>query len=234
MEKRLKRALARTLDWGSACAKILLTTVLFVPPLLGFKYVVPAPSAPAPVPLAAVPISAKRVEKPQPKELVKIYSIVKSNRPGITEKEAWKLSTLILDESATRDVDPMLVLAVIKVESGFRNHALSPMGARGIMQIMPETGKYLAEELVRVDGFKTREFTPDHLHDPALNIKLGVFYLDGLKKQFRNLSLALLAYNFGPGEIRSRLDNNLELSDKYAATVLTAYREYKKVEAPMF
>lgn len=171
---------------------------------------------------------------PQSQELVKIYSIVKSHRPAIADKEAWQLSTLILDESATRDVDPMLVLAVIKVESGFRNHAMSPMGARGIMQIMPETGKYLTKELVRVDGFEAREFTPDHLHDPALNIKLGVFYLDGLKKQFRNLSLALLAYNIGPGEIRSRLDNNEELSNEYAASVLTAYREYRKVEPAVF
>jgi soluble lytic murein transglycosylase len=166
--------------------------------------------------------------------LVKIYSIVKTNRPGISDKEAWKLATLILDESATRDVDPMLVLAVIKIESGFRNHALSPMGARGIMQIMPETGKYLTEELSRIDGFRIREFSPDHLHDPALNIKLGVFYLDGLKKQFRNLSLALLAYNFGPGEIKSRLDNNIQVSGDYATLVLTAYREYRKIEPPAF
>ncbi len=234
MEKRPKRALARTLNWGRACAKIGLATVLFVPPVLGFKYVDPPASASARIPPAATAGAATRAEKPQPKELVKIYSIIKSHRPAIADKEAWKLSTLILDESATRDVDPMLVLAVIKVESGFRNHAMSPVDARGIMQIMPETGKYLTKELVRVDGFKTQEFTPDHLHDPALNIKLGVFYLDGLKKQFRNLSLALLAYNLGPGEIKSRLDNNEELSNEYAATVLTAYREYRKIEPPVF
>lgn len=234
MEKRLKKALARTLSWGRAGAKVGLATALFLPPVLGFKYVDPPSSASSRIPPAANPGGATRAEKPQPQELVKIYSIVKSHRPAIADKEAWKLSTLILDESATRDVDPMLVLAVIKVESGFRNHALSPMGARGIMQIMPETGKYLTKELVRVDGFEAREFTPDHLHDPALNIKLGVFYLDGLKKQFRNLSLALLAYNIGPGEIKSRLDNNEELSNEYAATVLTAYREYRKVEPAVF
>jgi soluble lytic murein transglycosylase len=229
MDKRPKRTLARTSNWGGACAKVALTIVLFIPPLLGFKYVVP----PAPRP-DQIQLVAERVETPQPKELVKIYSIVKANRPGIADKEAWKLSTLILEESATRDVDPMLVLAVIKVESGFRNKALSPKGARGIMQIMPETGKYLTQELSRLDGFKGGEFRPDHLHDPALNIKLGVFYLDGLKKQFRHLSLALLAYNVGPGEIQSRLANNIELADEYAATVLTAYREYKKVEPPAF
>jgi soluble lytic murein transglycosylase-like protein len=228
MEKRLKKALARTLDWGSTWIKVGLTTVLFIPPLLAVKYRVPQV-----VESGAVQV-ATGGDKPQPKQLVKIFSIVKSNRPLLADKEAWKISTTILDESAKRDVDPMLVLAVIKVESGFRNRALSPMGARGIMQIMPETGKYLSEELYRVDGFATPTFMPHHLDDPELNIKLGVYYLDGLKKQFRSLSLALLAYNFGPGEIQNRLDNNIDLSDGYAALVLTAYREYKNVSPPPF
>ena len=228
MEKRHKKTLARTLDWGSTCAKIGLTSVLFIPPILTVRYVVPRPDRGGPVQVA------KWVEKTQPTELGKIYSIVKSNRPSIADKEAWKVSTAILDESARRDLDPMLVLAVIKVESGFRDQALSPMGARGMMQIMPETGKYLSEELLRVDGFKTRTFTPDHLDDPVLNIKLGVYYLDGLKKQFRNLNLALLAYNLGPGEIQNRLDNNIHFSDEYAAVVLDAYREYKKAQTQVF
>ena len=228
MEKRHKKTLARTLDWGSTCAKIGLAAVLFIPPILTVKYVVRGPDRGGPVQVA------KRVEKTQPKELVKIYSIVISNRPGIADKEAWKVSTAILDESARRDLDPMLVLAVIKVESGFRDQALSPMGARGMMQIMPETGKYLSEELLRVDGFKTRTFMPNHLDDPVLNIKLGVYYLDGLKKQFRSLNLALLAYNLGPGEIQNRLDNNIHFSDEYAAVVLDAYREYKKAQTRVF
>ena len=231
MEKRHKKTLARTLDWGSTCAKIGLTAVLFIPPILTVRYVVPRPDRGGPVRPVQV---TKWVEKTPPRELVKIYSIVKSNRPGIADNEAWKVSTTILDESARRDLDPMLVLAVIKVESGFRDQALSPMGARGIMQIMPETGKYLSEELLRVDGLKTRTFTPNHLDDPVLNIKLGVYYLDGLKKQFRNLNLALLAYNLGPGEIQNRLDNNIHFTDEYAAVVLDAYREYKKAQTRIF
>ena len=228
MEKRHKKTLARTLDWGSTCAKIGLIAVLFIPPILTVRYVVPRPDRSGPVEVA------RWVEPTPPNELVKIYSIVKSNRPGIADTEAWKVSTAILDESARRDLDPMLVLAVIKVESGFRHQALSPMGARGIMQIMPETGKYLSEELLRVDGFKTQTFMPDHLDDPVLNIKLGVYYLDGLKKQFRSLNLALLAYNLGPGEIQNRLDNDIHFSEEYAALVLDAYREYKKAQTRVF
>jgi soluble lytic murein transglycosylase len=228
MEKRHKKTLTRTLDWRAACAKVGLTIILFIPALVTVKYAVPQTVRRDPV------TPAQQAEKVQPKKLVTIYSIVKSNRPSIADKEAWKVSAAILNESAKRDLDPMLVLAVIKVESGFRHRALSPMGARGIMQIMPETGKYLSEELFRVDGFETRAFMPDHLDDPVLNIKLGVYYLDGLKKQFRSLSLALLAYNLGPGEIQNRLANNLHFSDEYAAVVLDAYREYKKAQTRVF
>ena len=228
MEKRHKKTLARTLDWGAAGAKMGLIAILFVPGFLTVKFVVPQAAKRDPGQVA------NRNEKSRPQQLVKIYSIVKSNRPDIADKEAWKVSMAIREESAKRNLDPMLVLAVIKVESGFRNQAVSPVGARGIMQIMPETGKFLSEELLRIDGFTTRSFTPDHLDDPVHNIKLGVYYLDGLKKQFRNLNLALLAYNLGPGEIRNRLDNNLYFSDDYAAVVLNAYREYKKTQTPAF
>jgi soluble lytic murein transglycosylase-like protein len=228
MEKRHKNTLTRTLDWGAAGVKVGLIIILFMPALLTVKYALPQAVRREPIKVA------DPVEKPQPKELVKIYSIVKSNRPSIADNEAWKVSTAILDESARRDLDPMLVLAVIKVESGFRHQALSPMGARGIMQIMPETGKYLSEELLRVDGFATGAFMPDHLDDPVLNIKLGVYYLDGLKKQFRNLNLALLAYNLGTGEIQNRLENNIHFSDEYAVVVLDAYRQYKKAPPPVF
>jgi soluble lytic murein transglycosylase len=232
MEKRLKKALARTLNWGRTCATLGFTTILFIPPLLTVKYAVPPAAKETPVGNSVQVV--QWVERPEPKELVQIYSIVKSNRPSIADKEAWRVSSAILDESAKRDLDPMLVLAVIKVESGFHNQALSPVGARGIMQIMPETGKYLSEELFRVDGFQPRDFRPHHLEDPALNIKLGVYYLDALKKQFRNLSLALLAYNLGPSEMQNRLENNIHYSDEYASVVLTAYREYRKVRAPAF
>jgi soluble lytic murein transglycosylase-like protein len=225
MEKRHKKTLARTLNFS---VKIGCTVLLFIPPLLTAKY-----WAPQAVKRDEVQ-TARHSDKHRPKELTQIYSIVKFNRPAIADKEAWRVSTAILDECAKRNLDPMLVLAVIKVESGFRNHALSPVGARGIMQIMPETGKFLSDELLRVDGFDARTFMPEHLDDPIVNIKLGVYYLDGLKRQFRNLHLALLAYNLGPGEIQNRLENNLHLSDDYAAVVLDTYHEYKKARAPTF
>jgi soluble lytic murein transglycosylase-like protein len=230
MEKRRQKTLPRTNNWVVACAKYGLIAVLFVPGFLTANYVVVVPDG-AERDHEQV---TKHTEKTRSNKLTRIYAIVKSSRPDIADKEVWKVSTTILNESAKRNIDPLLVLAVIKVESGFRNQAVSPEGARGIMQIMPDTGKYLSEELFRVDGFPTHSFTPDHLDDPVLNIKLGVYYLNDLKKQFRNLSLALLAYNLGPGEMQNRLENNIQFSDEYAAVVLTAYHEYKKVDVAVF
>jgi soluble lytic murein transglycosylase-like protein len=60
-----------------------------------------------------------------------------------------------------------------------------------------------------------------------VNIRLGVYYLHDLKKQFRDLNLALTAYNFGPTEIQNRVENNLELSSEFAGNVLQAYRNLK-------
>jgi len=203
---------------------------LFLPGYLTIKSPAPRPAAPAKIEVVK---QTKQIQK-KPKELIKIKSIVKSYRPEIGDNEAWKVSKAVHDESARRDLDPLLVLAVIKVESGFRNNAVSPVGARGIMQIMPATGKFLSETISGAHESRTREFSPDHLHDPVFNIKLGVYYLNGLKKRFRNLSLALLAYNLGPSEMQNRLDNQIYFSGDYAAAVLDTYREYKKTKNSAF
>jgi soluble lytic murein transglycosylase len=166
--------------------------------------------------------------------LVTIYSVVKSHRPDITDSEAWKVSEVILEESKKRNLDPMLVLAVIQVESGFQYAMVSPMGARGIMQIMPDTGKFLSEIVAQEYGVKPASFRPESLDDPVLNIKLGVYYLHDLKKQFRTLNLALAAYNVGPAEIQNRLENNQELSDEYAVLVRDAYKRYTKGKPATF
>jgi soluble lytic murein transglycosylase-like protein len=229
MEKRHQRIHASIVRWVGVAAQCGLVGVVFLPALLVAKYPVAVPAQ-----SEALHVAAQTVETRRPEDLTKIYTIVRNNRPGISDKEAWKVSTAILDECAKRNLDPMLVLAVIKIESNFRNRVESPMGARGIMQIMPETGKFLSQELLRVDGFGYGTFIADQLYDPIVNIKLGVYYLDGLKRQFRNLQLALLAYNLGPGEIRNRLDNNLYFSDAYAASVLNVYREFKSERERLF
>lgn len=232
MEKRHKTTLTRTLTLTIASTKIFLVGVLFAPFLLTMEYR-PQPETVAESPIS---ISVPVAQKPPPRELMRIYSIISSHRPDITESEAWELSEVILDESSSYGLDPMLVLAVIDVESKFQYGAVSPAGARGIMQILP----YVAQSLMQKIGVHqlahARSFRPEFLDDPVFNIKLGVFYLHDLKKSFRNLTHTLTAYNMGPTETKNRLENDIEIPDEYSTLVLAAYRQYKngKTKPPTF
>jgi soluble lytic murein transglycosylase-like protein len=93
-----------------------------------------------------------------------------------------------IDSIARRHgVDPLLVRAVIRVESNFDPRAVSPKGAAGLMQLMPETAQ---------------RYGVDNRFDPAQNIDGGVRYLRDLMAMFPgNLSLALAAYNAGEGAV---------------------------------
>ena len=98
-------------------------------------------------------------------------------------------------ESATRyDLDETLVFAVIKAESGFDKDKISKKGAVGLMQIMPETAKYVSKEF-----FSGREFD---LTTPADNIEIGCFYLAYLAEKFDNRAEILAAYNAGEGNVK--------------------------------
>jgi len=223
MEKRHKTTLARTLTLTIVCTKLALVGALFVPFLVTMEHRSQRETvAESPI-LVPVPVA----QKPPPRELMRIYSIVRSHRPDITEAEAWEISEVILEESSGYGLDPMLVLAVIDVESKFQYEAVSPAGARGIMQILPYVAKSLVQKIGLHQLSHSKSFRPEFLDDPVLNIKLGVYYLHDLKKSFRNLTHALTAYNMGPTETKNRLENDLEIPEEYSTLVLAAYRQYK-------
>jgi len=107
---------------------------------------------------------------------------------------------IIIAESAGYNIDPYLVAAVIKTESNFSSEAESRMGARGIMQIMPETGAWAAEQM-GLKGFDT-----DDLYQTETNIRIGCWYLNNLNKEFNgNKILVIAAYNGGRGNVREWL-----------------------------
>ena len=94
---------------------------------------------------------------------------------------------IITQEASVWNLDPLLIKSVIWVESCFDQHAISRVGAHGLMQLMPAT----AAELGVTDRF-----------DPAQNIRGGVTYLAQMLDRFdRDLDLALAAYNAGPGAV---------------------------------
>lgn len=230
MEKRPKKTLTHTLRWATSCFKLALIAVLSLPGLVATGYIPSHYKA-----IEPMPSPAQAIEKPRPRELVKIFSIIEANRPDITEWEAWELAEVILSEGSKYKLDPILILAVIDVESKFQFGAISPAGARGIMQIMPSTGKFLVKtKRALAQEIKVEQFTPEHLDDPIVNIKLGTYYLHDLRKSFQNVNNALIAYNLGPTELRIRMENQIEYTDEYANAVLTAYRKFKKIKLPTF
>ena len=106
------------------------------------------------------------------------------------------------------NLSPALVAAVILNESSFRPRAESSVGARGLMQVMPETGKWIAGQL-RTDGY-----TDESLYDPETNIRFGCWYLNYLSSLFAGNPLCVVcAYHAGQGEISSWLANPLYSSD---------------------
>jgi soluble lytic murein transglycosylase len=105
----------------------------------------------------------------------------------------------ILNKYAGRyKIDPLLVAAIIKVESKFWTHAQSPVGAIGLMQIMPETGREIAGKL------KIYNFHDHDLYVPEINIEIGCYYLDELMKECSDDQVAILAsYNAGKNIVKS-------------------------------
>jgi hypothetical protein len=98
-------------------------------------------------------------------------------------------------------VELSLVLALMKVESDFDPGATSPVGARGLMQLMPDTARDLG---LVVNG------VVDERLQPAKNIETGIRYLRTLLDMFDNPLDAIAAYNVGPGIIQKGLPSNTE------------------------
>lgn len=118
------------------------------------------------------------------------------------ERFLYPLSYLetVTAEAVKYGLEPHFVLSVIRVESRFDPLAISSAGARGLMQIMPVTGKEIEEQL----GLSANPFCD--LYRPELNIRLGTYYLWRQLEEFGGRpEMALAAYNAGPGRVRGWL-----------------------------
>ena len=123
---------------------------------------------------------------------------------------------LILKYSLLYEVDPALIKAIIKVESNFNPYAKSKKGARGLMQLMPYTFKNFSDA--------------KNIFDPENNIKAGILYFRHLLSVFKNIELALAAYNCGEDKIirnKFRIPPIRE-TRFYIKKVLSFYKKYKK------
>ncbi len=123
------------------------------------------------------------------------------------------IENMIASESEKVGIDPNLVKAVVKAESGFNPNAVSKVGAEGLMQLMPSTAQTLGVN------------TP---FDPLENIDGGSRYLKSLLNKYHSVPKAVAAYNAGPGAVDTYGGvPPYQETQNYVQQVLTYQRQYE-------
>jgi soluble lytic murein transglycosylase len=153
----------------------------------------------------------------------KTISYLKERGPGVPLDRIKIIANSVYDESKKYDLDYRLVLAIMKVESNFKNEAVSRRGARGLMQINPSSAKSIARQSgVEIKG-------KNCLHEPEKNIKLGVSYLSDLHDMFDDVVSALHAYNAGPGKVRKPKNEEKAKTTSFTRKVMSEYRQIAEI-----
>ncbi|BCJ88036.1 lytic transglycosylase domain-containing protein [Effusibacillus dendaii] len=144
---------------------------------------------------------------------------------------------VIRENGLAYNVDPLLIAAIVHVESKFQETNVSRAGAVGLMQLMPDTAEWISQQ----SGILYQSQTD--LAQPGVNIKLGSWYVAYLEKRFNgNRVAAIAAYNSGPNRVDNWLksgtwDGTLEHLDQipvgetrhYVQRVLYNYERYKEI-----
>jgi soluble lytic murein transglycosylase-like protein len=124
------------------------------------------------------------------------------------------LATAIYDVALSEGIDPGLAFRLVKVESGFTQRAKSRVGAIGFTQVLPSTARLYEPGL-----------TAEQLYDRDTNLRIGFRYLRDLLDRYpTNMSLALLAYNRGPGKVEELLGAGRDPQNGYATSVMKGFR----------
>jgi soluble lytic murein transglycosylase-like protein len=140
--------------------------------------------------------------------------------PSLKVDDASALASTVRAESREAGLDPVLVMAVIGVESGWEPTAVSERGARGLMQL--RTGALAWAE--REGGLPAGD-----VHDPEHNVRAGIRYLARLVETFDDLDLALIAYNAGPTRLASYLQAVGEVPESMWGYVRKVRREERRI-----
>ena len=154
--------------------------------------------------------------------LITDYALQQSSAKRLSSKERLELASIITEQAQQHNLDPLLVIALIQVESTFNTHAQSHKGAKGLMQLLPDTARYINKKTDK--GILANS----NLFDAKTNIALGTAYMEYLlNKTNGNLEYALAAYNMGPANMfRAKRENRLPKA--YSNKVLKEYTKLQK------
>lgn len=147
-----------------------------------------------------------------------ILEVLERQPTGLANVTKEELAEVIYEEATRHNQDPKLILALIATESEFYNWAVSEKGAKGLMQIMPYVAESLAQDLgIEWSGDRT-------LFNPYLNIRIGIHYLSQLMVDFKDVEVALTAYNYGPTYVKGLIERKERIPHNYYRKFLTAYQ----------
>jgi len=147
-----------------------------------------------------------------------ILEVLERYPTGLANVTKEELAEVIYEEAIRYNHDPKFILALIAIESSFRNWSVSERGAKGLMQIMPYVAEAISQEMgIEWSGDRT-------LFNPFLNIKIGSYYLSQLILNFNDLRLALVAYNYGPTYVKGLMERNQQIPLNYYRRILTVYQ----------
>ena len=154
----------------------------------------------------------------------KLYQEVRKQLPSKHRPHAFRITRAILNESSKYNFDPIFVAAIIKTESSYNPLAVGGVGEIGLMQIRPETAKWMAEKM------KISYLNHHELKDPVKNIQIGVAYMDYLREKFPAKSYRYIAaYNMGPKNVRRLLAQDKKPKE-YPDRIYNNYNEtYKRL-----
>lgn len=145
--------------------------------------------------------------------------ILKARHPDLGNLLTRRLSNQILRLSYRYGFPPDFILALIETESNFRFNAVSPRGARGLMQIKSETARAMAESLNRKEL---------NLDLPEENLELAVKYLADLRDRFKDPKYFLIAYNHGPSKLVKMIKSGQQIPDSYFLKVRDRFNKVRR------
>lgn len=138
----------------------------------------------------------------------------------------FEAAAVVVAYSEKFDLNPSLILAVIKQESNFNKYEVGIDKDRGYMQIIPGTEKWLANKFGKSIGIT---YDPNKIFDPEYNIGLGAIYLNLLKKSYgENYNKILSEYNRGPYNLKAYYNKHKTYETSYSRGVLSKEERFKK------
>ncbi len=160
--------------------------------------------------------------------------------PNLQKQYIYKIkySSIVEEYSEKYNIDKYIIYSVIKTESSFNKKATSDVGARGLMQMMPDTFEW-----VKYKMDDTTEMTFNNMYEPECSIKYGAYLMSYLMKKFNNVQFAAMAYHAGITQAMTWIENNDIVFDDnnnikslpsdvtlhYVNKITKSYNRYKKL-----